>query len=193
MKRLGMVKYGRWLILPTLLAALTAGCGGTSRDFTATDFPPEGKFRIAVLPLTNLSGDPAAAEIVGNALTVEVLANGSFEVVHPALVNSSLAELRIRYADRMNSQQLEQLGKKLDVAGVLVGTVGAYEYRHLEGTDYPHVSIHARILRVPDGKILWAADHSRLGNDREFILGLGLVSSLTQLAQRVAQEMIDSL
>ncbi len=170
------------------------GCSPRVSHYSSPGFPDKTPFRIAILPLTNLSNDESASEVMGNALTVELLGRGGFSPLDPSYINSTLSNLRIRYADRMNRRQLSNLAAELkDVDGVLVGSVHAYEYRLSDGIEYPLISVHARILSLPDGEILWMADACRRGNDREFILGIGLVESLPQLGQDLSRAIFSTL
>jgi len=179
--------------LTAALLLLLTGCGPQIRFHTAPGFPDKDPFRLAILPLTNLSENESASEVMGNAMTVELLDRNVFTALDPTYVNTVLAKLRIRYADRMNRDQLTALARELDVDGVLVGTVNAYEYRFSDGVEYPLVSVHMRVLSLPAGEILWVADASRRGNDREFILGIGLIESLPRLGQELAREIFATL
>ncbi len=130
---------------------------------------------------------------MGNALTAELLGRGGFSPLDPSYVNTALSQLRIRYADRMNRSQLSNLAAELNVDCILTGSVHAYEYRTSDGIEYPLISVHTSILSLPDGDILWMADACRRGNDREFILGIGLVESLPQLGQDLARSIFSTL
>ncbi len=177
----------------SLILQLPAGCGAPIRHYCSPNFPSHTPFRIAVLPLTNLSGNESAGEVMGNTLTMELMAQGAFTTLDPSLVNTVLSKLRIRYPDRMNRDQLSALSAELDVDGILVGTVNAFEYRASDGVEYPLVSVHTRIISLPAGEILWMADASRRGNDHEFILGIGLVELLPRLGQELALDIFDTL
>ena len=184
--------------LPVLLPlfgalVLLAGCGAGVRHHAVHDFPGDRPYRLALLPLTNLTTDPSAADVLSSALAVELLGVPEFAVVDVAAVNSVLSRHRIRYADRMNTEQFMVLGRELAVDGVLVGAVYAFEYRQEQEGPVPLVSMHARIIDVADGRILWVAEQTRTGTDGEFILGIGFEKSLTRLASRVAGEIVETL
>ncbi len=172
---------------------LVLGCGPRIGHYSAPGFPHKVPFRIAVLPFTNLSENESAAEVLGNAFTVEMLSHGGFVPLDPSYINTVLSKHRIRYSDRMNRSQLTVLAEELKVDGVMIGTVNAYEYRNTDGVEYPLISVHTRILSLPEGEVLWMADASRRGNDREFILGIGLIESLPRLGQELAREIFATL
>jgi len=79
------------------------------------------------------------------------------------------------------------------VDGILVGAVHAYEYRQEEAGPVPVVSMHARIVDIAEGEILWVAEQTRVGTDGEFILGIGLEKSLTRLGAQVARDIVETL
>jgi hypothetical protein len=180
------------LILMALLPLLV-GCGAGVRHQAVNDFPGDRPYRVALLPLTNLTSDPGAAQSLGATLAVELLGIESFEVVDMVAVNSALSRNRIRYADRMNTEQFAALGRELKADGVLVGAVYTYEYRKVEDMDVPIVSMHARIIDVAQGQILWVAEQTRTGTDGEFILGIGLEKSLTRLGASVVHDIVGTL
>jgi len=176
-----------------LLPLLAAGCGGGVRHYAVQDLGVTRPFRLAVLPLTNLASDEAATEALGFAIVQEILARGDYVVAPHELVNEQLAELRIRYADRMSADQVTELGHRLGVDGLLVGVLDTYEYRRQDGMDVPLVSLHLRLIGVAGDRVLWAADHQRAGTDHEFLLGYGLARSLAQLGQQTVREMIATM
>jgi len=181
-------------IVVTIVAlGLISSCGSSVRHKSVREFDGAQPYKIALLPLTNLTTDPSAADVLGSALAVEMLSTPGFQIVDAVAVISALSRHRIRYADRMNSEQFAALGEELNVDGILVGAVHAYEYRQEEAGPVPVVSMHARIVDIAEGEILWVAEQTRVGTDGEFILGIGLEKSLTRLGAQVARDIVETL
>ncbi len=187
------LSLGTTLFLQLSLLVFLTGCGSGVRHNTVHDFPGDRPYRLAVLPLTNLTTDPSAADVLGNAIAVELLNTSGFELVDAMVVNSALSRHRIRYADRMNKEQFTALGGELGVDGVLVGAVHAYEYRQEEDGPVPMVSLHTRIVDVAEGQIIWVAMQTRVGTDGEFLLGIGLEKSLPRLGSMVVHDIVETL
>ncbi len=181
-------------IMPVLLVlALVAGCGSGVRVYRAPALESAVGFNVAVLPFSNMSVDGLASDVIGFAIIQEMLNRDGYRLTSPSLVNEVMAMHRIRYAERMTTEQVRTLGQSLGVDGLLIGAVDIYEYRNEAGEEIATVSLHMRIIETTGGEVLWAADHHRAGNDGEFVLGFGLVDSLADLAQKVVREMIATL
>ena len=184
--------------LPGMIIALTlllgsAGCGSGVRYYRARDLVAHRPLRVAVLPLTNQSATEGAGDALRLAIGQEMLRRGDYRPVRDEQVNPLLAEMRIRYADRMSAEQAQELARRLGADALLVGVLETYEYREMDGEKVPLVSLHLRMIEPESGRVLWAADHHRAGNDHEFLLGLGLERSLARLGQKVVHEMVATL
>ncbi len=186
------VCIGRALLIVAFMT-LTAGCGHGVRVYTSPALKSMTEYKVAVLPFSNLSSEGLAGEVVDFAVLQELMNRDGYQLVSPSRVHDILAELRIRYAERMTTAQVQSLGRRLGADGLLVGAVDTYEYRNVSGEEVATVSLHLRMIETTEGDVVWAADHHRAGNDGETILGFGLVDSLADLAQKVIQEMINTL
>ena len=181
------------LRLAILAGILLAGCGGGIRHYAVPRLEGPRPFPVAVLPVTDLSATEEAGDVVRFALEDELLRRGDYAPVPAPRVNAVLADLRIRYADRLSGEQVRELGRRLGAAALLVGMLERYEYREVEGEQVPVVSLHLRLIDTAEGRVLWAADGHRVGNDHEFLLGLGVERSLARLGQDVVRAMVATL
>jgi len=175
------------------VVVVTVGCGAPKPVYFHGGEQLAPGASVAVLPLVNLSRYENAADIIGANLVVELLATGQFEVVDPGVVDNVVLEKRMRLTDRLPLAALQDLGSELDVSYVVVGAVNEFDFIQ-EGTEtYPTVSISLRMVRCADGVIIWAATHSKRGDDRESVFGLGRVGTLEQLAEVTVREVAKTL
>lgn len=175
------------------LATVLAGCGNAPTYFhggvDVGDSPPS----LAILPPVNLSRYEQASEVVTNAILVDMLKTRQFVVLDPGLVEQAIIARRIRFTDRMPLESLRALGDELNVTYVLMGTVNDFGFVQDRGESVPTVSVTLRIVTCANGRIVWAASHSRRGDDAESVFGLGRISSLEQLAEVTVREMTRTL
>jgi TolB-like protein len=171
---------------------LTA-CSSNPHYFHAKPSTFDGTGALAVLPLTNLTQYDKAADVVMNALVVELLDSGAFEVVDPGIVEIVVLEKRLRLTDRLPLETIQEIGTHLDVTYLLVGSIHEFVMIRDRTDPLPAVSISLRIVRVADGRIVWASTHSRRGDDTESVFGLGRISTAEQLATAMVKQMIDTL
>jgi len=176
-----------------LLIAVASGCATKPtyfRDWTQT---LETGASLAVLPPVNFSRYENATDIVTNALIVELLGTGTFEVVDPGLVEQAILEERLRLTDRLPLETLHRLQNELGVTHVMVGSISEFGFVQVSDANLPTVSISLRIVKCADGHIAWAATHSKRGDDVETVFGLGRIHGLEQLASVAVKEMTESL
>ena len=148
---------------------------------------------IALLPFDNISGHPDAGKKVTNLLLTELANTEMFEIAEVGEVENTLRDLRVRTTAELNSSKRQNLGEHLNVRVIIVGSVDEYEARQARSGTVPVVSISARMLDVQTGDILWTISHTHDGNDWETVFGFGKIISLSQLAQIVISEMVESL
>jgi len=148
---------------------------------------------LAVLSFDNISGHQDAGKKVVNLLLTELASTELFEIAEMGEVEKTLRSLRIRTTAELDSSRLRNLGEQLNVQVVIVGSVDEYELCQESGRTVPAVAISARMLQVQTGDILWAISHTRDGDDWETVFGFGRIISLSQLAQIVISEMVESL
>ena len=149
--------------------------------------------RVAILPFDNISGEADAGEKVRNVFLTGLYNIGVLGVVESGEVERFLLEERLRSTSQLNTEIIQKMGKNLKVDGIILGAVQEYKYARLGNDDVPVVSISIRIIDTTTGSIIMAVTHSRAGNDREKIFGVGKIRTLSQMADIVVDEVISSL
>ena len=148
---------------------------------------------VAVVRFDNISGHPDAEKKVVNILLTEFTRANLFKIAETGEVEKFLRTLRIRTTTELDSSKLQQLGEQLNVQAIIVGSVDEYELLNEKGTTVPVVGVNMRMLEVQTGDTLWVSSNTHDGNDWVTIFGFGKIISLSELAQIVISEMVDSL
>jgi len=178
-----------WRLLLPALVWLAVACGNKPSYYRNDATSVEPGCRVAVLPLVNMTRDANAPDVVMNAFVVELLATHRFTVVDPGIVDEVIQRERIRLTDRISLEALQKVGATLGVDYVFVGSVNEYQMTR-DTQDYiPDVAFALRMVDCNTGSIVWAATHSRRGNDAESVFNLGRIESLEEMTTIAAREM----
>jgi TolB-like protein/Tfp pilus assembly protein PilF len=100
---------------------------------------------LAIIPLVNLSGDPAQGYLsngITDALTTDLAEIGSLKVISPASV--------MQYKNTKKS--LPEIARELNVDGIIEGTVQRFGDR---------VRVTARLMHGPSDRQLWSKSYER--------------------------------
>lgn len=182
--------------IPIVLLILGLACGPAPRTYLNDDIAALKGYRVALLPLDNLSDVDGASTKVDEIVLVELLHLGLFDVVDPGEVEKVLMELRIRRTYELTREEITALSEKLDIRALLTGSVleyGSRESRSAGGTSVPTVSVVLRMIEAASGRILWAASHSRTGDDAEKVFGVGRVRNQSKLSKTLIKDMLESM
>lgn len=177
------MRYFRQLLLFSALLMVLASCGPKPEVYFKKQISFEPHKTLAILPFSNYSGKEDAGKQVTNAFLVELLKKPFLIIIEPGQVDEVMREERIRSADQISYAVARVFKEKLGADYVLIGAVNEYDYIKIDEKDIPLVGFSARILDTSDGQIIWAATHSRKGDDGELIFSWGLITSLTKLTQ----------
>jgi len=154
-----------------------------------------GLNKLAVLPLENLTNDKNAHEKIRAILISELLKKG-VEVLDPGEVNRALEEMKVASVGALRVAELQELGKKLSVDGIIVGSVENFEINRggsVSFVSYPEVTINLRLIEVNSGKMLWSIRHSKNGLNF-WVRHFGTEPmTLTECAREVVKEAVDTL
>jgi TolB-like protein len=183
-------RLGCLVVLSSVLAS--AGCGNKPQYYQGDIASIAPGTRVAVLPLVNFSREERAPDIVGAALVVELLATNRFTVVDPGLVEQAVLDHRLRLTDRLPLETLQKVGKDLGVEYVFVGSVNEFAMVPKSSESVPTLSFALRMVQCSTGVILWAATHSKRGDDAESMFELGRVETLEELSAVAAREVAET-
>lgn len=166
---------GRWLGISALGVFLGMyGCGGTTSE-VVTD-PAIGQYRIvrlAILPFAvapptpgqergyaTPAPDPGGAEKITDLFFLKLNAREGISVVPP-----SYAAPLLTGSQNAGKLSIREIGQKLDVGAVLIGTVDIYKERQGSAIgldraqDAAAVGFTARLVSTKDGSTLWTGEY----------------------------------
>ena len=177
------------------LLGLTPGCAHTPRPTPALEpgSVPAAHPRVAFLPLENLSGRADVSDVLSRIFHSELTSTGRWDVVEPGDVESALEELRIRNTGTLSKAQLTDLGHRLQVSYVLVGSVLESGVVHSADGDVPSVGVTIRLLDTGAGRAVWSRMGFRTGEDKETVFGWGRETSAERLGAMLAKELFKDL
>ena len=190
----------RRALLTGLVVALAApglsGCGvqtgvkalfnGDPADFASPEARTAAGAALAVLPFENLTTHQNAGAILADLLTTELYRLGSLRVMESSRTRSLLAGAYGEADGRGESAYAQEVGRKLGVQMVLMGSVSEYGYQY-GLREEPVVGVNMRLVRVSDGAVVWATSESDIGS------GFWSRESVNEVAQRVARRSAERL
>jgi TolB-like protein len=163
-------KKEKLLFLKVLKAAVTAlsflliliyGCV-SSEYFIRPKTDISNIKRVAVLPFENFTSDGYAGEKIRRIVITELLSKG-IDVIEPGEVTKLLRELNIRSISSIKVSEIQEMGKKLGVEGVMMGSVEAFEISRGISVTYPEVTINLILIETSSGNIIWSVRHTTGG------------------------------
>lgn len=145
---------------------------------------------VAVMPFEDLSGRVDVGEAFTRVFLAELVRSGTVEVVDPGTLNEAVDRLRLRTTMTMTHAEMKSLADSVPCTHLLFGSVlDAGTVRSADG-DLPSVAATLRLVEASSGRIVWACDHSRTGEDNETLFGWGRERSRDRLLGQLAFEMI---
>ncbi len=182
----------RALLSIACLGALACASGIAPTNFVNPDFDFGFVEKAAVLPLENLSNDQQAGVRATRLLITELLASGAVDVVEPGEVRAAVESV----ADRRRiptTEQVVEIGKRLGVQAILVGTVTQSENLRSGTVAIPVVTLDVHMLETETGTAVWATTHSEKGGGASAKwLGTG-AEPIAETTRRCVQAIVRTL
>lgn len=173
---------------------LFISCSSSPSCYLRGEKDLSGIKRVAVLPFNNLTDRKEAGKIISNIFIQKLFNSGIYYVEEMGNVRQFFIRQRIRKKGELDLDVINMLGKQLGLDAVFLGVVEKY-YQESDSGDagVPEIAISARMLNVKNGRILWKCYHHKRGDDYIFILNLGKVRTISNLAEKVIEEMIETI
>jgi TolB-like protein len=187
------MKYTKIILSLILLGILIVACGSKPEVYNISKNDIKYYKTIAILPFSNYSGEEDAGKQLSNAFLIELLKKPNLYIIEPGQVDQFMRQERIRSAEQIDIKTANLLRDSLAIDYILIGAVNEYSYIASGDRQIPLVGFNVRLLDANSGGIIWAANHSRKGDDSEFLFNWGLTTSLTKLAQKSVRDVVSRL
>ncbi|HEC99952.1 MAG TPA: hypothetical protein ENN18_06195 [Proteobacteria bacterium] len=166
------------------------------KRFTPPDKAEREKwhFRVAVMPFANLSTRKDAGVIATYLFLSGIGQKPGWTTVEYGKVWNTLVSENYPYRGVLDYDTLQALGKKLEVDGILLGTVEKYsEDLGAKGQVIPETAISLRLLYVPNKTIIWADRLGATGEDDILALDWGRIRTADKVAEKVIKKLVKRL
>ncbi len=145
---------------------------------------------VAVMPFEDLSGRVDVGEAFTRVFLAELVRSNTVDVVDPGALSETVERLQLRTTFAMTRAEMKSLGDSVPCTHLLFGSVlDAGTVRTADG-DLPSVAATLRLVEASTGRVVWACNHSRTGEDNETLFGWGREHSRDRLLGQLAAEMI---
>ncbi len=169
------------------LAALATLAGGCAAHRTSRR-APAAAFRLAVLPIDNLSAAGAPLKRISSALE-QALARRGIEVVCGDAIATFLRDHRIRSVSGIDAASARAARDERGVDGVLVTTLETWATQ-----PFPRLGLAMRVVAASEEpEVLWVDGTTLAGDDSPGLFGLGFVRSMDRIERRVLDRLSGSL
>ncbi|RJQ43522.1 MAG: hypothetical protein C4538_12140 [Nitrospiraceae bacterium] len=154
------------LTLMLFVVVIVSGCRSSAPVYHIREDIDFSYFKkVAVMPLDNLTPERAAADIVRQIVTSELLASGLVDVIVPGEVMTALNDLDIKNISSLNEKQIQAIGKSLQVEGLIIGAVEKYGETRIGNVSAPEATITLMMADTGSGNIVWSMTGTRGGAD----------------------------
>jgi len=187
---------GKITTLPELAPIVIDELFSPLKRFVPPDKPEREKwhFRVAVMPFENLSTRKDAGVIATYLFLSGIAQKTGWATVEYGKVWNTLVSENYPYRGELDYDTLQALGKKLEVDGILLGTVEKYsEDLGAKGQVIPAAAISLRLLYVPDKTIIWADRLEATGEDDILVLDWGRIRTADKVAEKVIKKLVQRL
>jgi TolB-like protein len=175
--------------LALAVACLLCGTACSAHTRPASEAAPGRgtKPHIAVLPLVNMSGQPAPVKGMRQALIERLVAEGA-AVLDDEALEKFMARHRMRNVDGIDSVTAQALHQEAGMDSVIITTLERYADAHP-----PAIAMTSRLVSAEDTPIiLWMETVALSGDDSPGVLGLGLIDDIFSLQKIAFDRLIGS-
>ena len=142
---------------------------------------------ITVLPFANYTGDGAAAEVF-TPLIIQRLQHLGISVTDADATRQVLRQHRIRAVGAIDRTGAQALARDLGIKYLLTGSIDLY----VTG-DVPETGLSVRLVDAASLRVVWARSDGAAATDFTGPFGLGRVTTMADLADRVVGEAFEHL
>src|SRR6266540_2887775 len=157
-----------------------SGCTGSKVPALPVTQPAlSGNYRIALLPVENLSGAKAPVRELRQALA-DKLRKGGVVILPDDLLTQFMTRHRLRYTGGIDDSTAEAFREEAHVDAVLITSLELYN-----AADPPKIALTARLVSAAkSAEILWMESAAMAGNDPRGLFDPGITHAPAALGNR---------
>lgn len=176
-----------------LASALATGCATGKRRYQDLQMDFGSVERVAVLPLANLSRDPAAGERVRDVFSGALLATNAVYVVPPGEVARVLGRSAVASPATISTEDVIKLGGQLKVQAVITGVLREYGESRSGSASANYISLSVQMVETTTGKVVWSASTTRGGlSVMDRLLGAS-GGAMNEVTEQAVDDLIEQL
>lgn len=173
---------------------MTIGCTGMKPTvFINPEFNFNYVERVAVVPFENLSKDQGAAYRATRFFITELLASEAFEVIEPGEVKKVIEEIGTTRTAELTQEQIVQIGKKLKVQALFLGTINESSVQRSGSSTSPVVTMIVRLVETETGATVWSATHTQTGKSFWSSIFGGRDKSMSEITRKCVSKTVKTL
>lgn len=183
-----MKKTFPFVILLSGVVLFFAGCGSVNKSYLHPLSEIQKIKKVAIMPVTSLTGaGPSCEEKVRNLFALNLLTNGSIDVLDFGELNKFLSGENIANSQNVDLAVLQKIGATFKAQGVVFIVVEDYNQ------SIPQISMSARMVDSQTGIITWMSHVSKTGTTNLPTFGIGETTSIDELTSWAINDMIKSM
>lgn len=184
----------RGLFLIALVIVLaTAGCvpSSTEPEFHLLAAAPKPICRIAVLPFVNTTDYVQGDVIVYRIFVAELNRLGGFTVAQEGDVRRIFRQMQLTPKEVPGYEQRHVLADRLGVDAIITGEIVAMHEEEGALETNPLLAVNLKLLTTESNTPMITTYHRRRGEDYRKVMHFGLVNTMTTLAVKVSDEILE--
>ena len=167
---------------------LISGCAGQQEASKGKEPILEGRSRIAVFPVENLTGRVAPLGPI-RALLIETLKRHGVSVLDDETLDRVVTNNRVRYIAGVERGIAKALQEETGVEAILIPSLELFDE-----VNPPKIAMFCRLVSTGDNPaVLWIDGVGMAGDDSPGILGLGLIDDPQVLLSKAVESLARSL
>ncbi|MBZ0267163.1 hypothetical protein K8I85_03340 [bacterium] len=181
------------LLLVSACIALLGGCGGGSSSYVHPSIDFGYMQRATVLPFRNLTSDDLADERVQSIFLMKLLEQDILDLVDAREAQAALVAMNVRPGAQLTPEQAVELGKRLSVDALFVGTVEEYGVNRADRNRTSEVTIALEMIETQTGVVAWRSQVHRTGSSLSQRLFGGSPKDLYTVSHRAVSDALRTL
>ena len=148
---------------------------------------------VAILPLTNLSRDTAAADRVRDVFAATLLSSGGVYVLPAGEVARGISRVGISNPTAPSTEEIQKLGSVLKADAIITGVLREYGEVRSGSSMANVISISMQMIETQTGKVVWSAATTKggIGVSERMFGGGG--EPLNDVTEKAVNELINNL